>query len=197
MERCDGCQAKESHTQCRMSITWLLSLMEIFSQAIPEPTSSQFLTNYTGSPQSWTLGNLVAVSEGTFTIMPKSNEGNRTFLIDSLEALLIEPTTSTPSLFSLLLAYLQSANSSWLLDLEDPGISSDLCCLKEVTVQLQDYYMTKSKLNIFLQNTLLIGYVYQIKNKMVFLVDDLDQPRLIYAVPICKILSYQACEMPV
>lgn len=65
------------------------------------------------------------------------------------------------------------------------------CCDKELESQLQAYYSSKTELQINLAKESFVGYIYKIICGIVYLVDDLDNPSIIYAIPLCKILSYQ------
>ena len=179
--------------ECRRSIRSILSLIKTFSLAITDPTSSQIEFYYYGLTNSPIAGNLGNVTDCTFTVVPESGGNEITFITDVLEALSFEPTANTPNLFSLLLSYLQSLpNFNYCTDDSDESdnFSCD-CCYKKIELQLQAYYTAGINLQINLSNSSFDGYIYKISNGIIYMVDDLTDPTVIYAIPSCKILSYQ------
>lgn len=138
-----------------------------------------------------TDGNLGNVTDCTFTIVPESGGNDIKVLTDTLEALSFEPAATTPNLFSLLLAYLQSVPNFVHDDLGKCCPDNQDCCYKELQLQLEAYYPSNTQLQVNLAKTSFIGYIYKVSNGIAYLVDDLTTPTVIYAIPFCKILSYQ------
>lgn len=182
---CDDCKkcCEDCISKCRRITTSMLSLIKTLALTITDPAAAQIGFYSTALQTVLTNGRLGSVANCTFTILPAT--GNEiTVLTDSLEALLFEPVATTPNIFSLLLAYLQSIPNSVQ---DDCGCCPDDCCCKELQLQLQGHYT----INTNLVNTPFTGYVYKNSNGIVYLVDDLNTPTKIYAIPLCKILSYQ------
>ncbi|WP_252234854.1 hypothetical protein, partial [Clostridium sp. CH2] len=183
---------KDCQEECRKSITALLTLIKTFSLAITDPSSSLIAFYNCGYQSSSTIGNLGNVTECTFGVTPESGGNEITFLTDSLVALSFESVATTPNLFSLLLAYLQSLSTICTCDDLDETCNFVCdCCSKKIELLLQAYYIAKVQLQINLACISFTGYIYQICNGIIYLVDDFTNPTIIYAIPICKTLSYQ------
>ena len=181
--------------ECKKSIKSILSLIKTFSLAISDQTSSQIEFYSYGLPDSPLAGNLGKITDCTFTVEPESGGKDTTYITDILEALSFEPTANTPNLFSLLLSYLQSLpNFKYCYRTDDSDESDNFscdCCYKKIEVQLQAYCTAGVNLQINLANSSFDGYIYKISNDIIYLLDDLTDPTVIYSIPSCKILSYQ------
>ncbi|HBR09180.1 MAG TPA: hypothetical protein DD735_09855, partial [Clostridiales bacterium] len=194
---CDECKKhrkndfEDCKIECRRTITSLLNLIRTFSLAVANPSASQVEFYSCGLQYLPTYGSLGNVTDCTFTVVPGSDGNNITVLTDTLEALSFRPVDTTPNLFSLLLAYLQSAPDCVQDDLGKCGSDSRDCCDKELQLLLQTYCLSDTQIQINLAKVSFTGYIYKISNGIVYLVDDLTTPTVIYAIPLCRILSYQ------
>ncbi|MFV0497558.1 MAG: hypothetical protein ACK5L0_05240 [Candidatus Fimivivens sp.] len=177
----DDC--KDCKVICKRTIMDLLNLIRTFALAVANPGASQIGFYADGLPNLPTNGSLGSVTDCIFTIVPESEGKDITVLIDTLGVLSFEAVDTTPSIFSLLLTYLQSASNT-----AEDGHD---CCFEELQLQLQVYYTLGVELQINLASASFTGFIYKISDGIVYLVDDLMMPTVIHAIPICKILSYQ------
>lgn len=187
----DGCCS--CRKECRESIAALLYLIKTLASAITDPTASAISFYFLGMQGLPTVGNLGSVTDCLFTIVPEAAGNEITVSTDALEAVSFAPVATTPNLFSLLLNYLASLpmHLSHPDDGKGCGDSMCDCCFMPIRRQLQDFYFAKALLKIDLAESSFTGYIYRISNGIVFLVDDLASPTILYAIPICKIRSYQ------
>ncbi|MFV0342387.1 MAG: hypothetical protein ACK5JH_05760, partial [Anaerocolumna sp.] len=183
---------KDCEEQCRCSITSLLNLLRTFSLAITDSELSQLVFNISGLPTSTLTGNIGNVTNCTFTVLPEDGSNAITFLTDSLNALTISQTQGTPSLFSLLLSYLQTTNCSPTQNASEKDCHEDTtCCFDQINQQLQAFFAANLELQIFVDNTIVPGFILKICDDIVYLVDSLTDPTSITAIPICKIVGFQ------
>ena len=187
-ECCCNCQE-----ECRKSVTALLYLVKTLASTLTDTTASLISFYSLGLQESPTVGNIGSVTDCLFAILPESAGNEITVSTNALEALSFESVTITPNLFSLLLNYLGSLpiNIYHPDDGKDCCTSVCDCCYASILQQLQNFYFIKTLLRINLAENSFTGYIYKISNGVVFLVDDLTSPTILYAIPICKILNYQ------
>ena len=183
----------DCRAECRKCIATMLSLVNNFSLTITDPNDSLISFYSDGLSATPTVGNLNGMTDCTFTIAPESGGNDITICIEALDALSFEPTDTTPNLFSLLQTYLQSLPAyTDNQECSDQHCSSSCySCYVEVLRLLQTYYTAQSLVQINLAQISQTGYIYKISNCIVYLVDDLTSPTIIYAIPTCKILSCQ------
>ena len=182
---------EDCNMKCRRTVTSLLTLIKTFSLVVTDPSASKIGVYSIGLQNLPTDGRLGNVTSCTFTVVSEPEGNEITILTDTLEALSIESVATTPNLFSLLLDYLRSLPNSDQDCLEKFCDDRQDCCCKELLLPLQAYYASGTQIQINLAEVPFTGYIYRISNGILYLVDDLTTPTMIYAIPLCKILSYQ------
>ena len=187
---CDGKKKHECacdcQAQCRASANALLSLVRTLSLAITDPENALIDFYARGLVSMPTTGNLGSGTACTFTIEPLLGAEPITVLTDALDALAIAQTGVTPSIFSLLLTYLQAQSDS-------PETKDDecACCIAEIARQLRAYEAAGTQIQVGTESGSFTGYVYRVIDGVAYLVDDEEEPTAIYAIPVCKILNIQ------
>ncbi len=189
---CDGCQkrchrdAADCAAECRRTIAALLSRVKALSRDAIAPCAAQAGVYACGLQELPETGSIGRVSDCTFTVASVPGRERMTVLTDALEALVFEPVAAEPNLFALLLADLQASPET----VRNPPDFAD-CCYDALQRQLQAYDDAKRLLQINLSKASFAGIIYAIQGGIVYLADDLAEPAVIYAIPLCKILSYE------
>lgn len=190
---CDKHHCKKS---CRDEIAQLLMLINSLQVSISDPTLSEIDFYSDGFSITPTTGNLLSINKNCdFTIAPTDGSNNITLVTDTLKALQINSAPEEPSLFTLLLGYLESL----------PPITYYYCnyykrscsdkCDQDLQAQLENLAISESQVTINFNKDFVTGVVYRIDNCIAYLLDNLECPNSIYAIPICQIFSYKLLDI--
>lgn len=194
---CNNCCDKPSCKKsccCKDEIAQLLMLINSLQVSISDPTLSEIDFYSDGFTISPTTGNLLSINKNCdFTIAPADESNNITLVTEALKALQINSALEEPSLFTVLLGYLEALPPI----VYSCKCKSECCdkCDKDLQAQLQNLAITESLVKINFNNAFVTGVVYRIDNCIAYLLDNLESPNSIYAIPICQIFSYQLQDL--
>ena len=169
---------------CRKTCESLLHLIGAFSCSVQDPNDSRVAFYIKGQGCEPLVGNLAEVEECFFTVLPAECGAPITLIPTALEALAVTAGVCCPNLFSLLLNYLCAQP-----DCPRPTKEDGCPCTKALICTLQ--YILDMPVAIYTETHAFTGILYAILDGVAYLVDNVCEPTVIYAIPICQMVGYQ------
>lgn len=192
---CGECNCKKScDTLCRQKKTALLNTIASLQLTVAVPSDALINFYSSGLETSPATANLTLISSDCLFTITDEDDTAITLTTDSLELLSVPAGTGTPDLLTLLLNYAQNPSSDNCYTKcgynYDCCSNNEYCCDENIRQTLSVFIPANTELEIRTANNAITGFAYAIKCDILYLVDNVDDPALVYAVPLCSITGF-------